>query len=189
MTNLFIALPPPPPPQKKKKKKSRRPVKAALAAASEHLAGLLPLHLVYSQAHETAIEVCHLLWWQQVYWCILFNLTIINKEIPRKVYLSLSHVSTHSEVFFFFFHLSATWQDWAWSVGCNPFSITSQGWHISQFQSDTIARSYIITTLEESIQLVNSAVHLLLMERTSILSCSFVTNEQYNVSFKFIQTQ
>lgn len=39
----------------------RRPIKAALAAASEHLAGLLPLHLVYSQAHETAIEVCHTL--------------------------------------------------------------------------------------------------------------------------------
>ena len=52
----FIYCAPP-----KKKKKSRRPVKAALAAASEHLAGLLPLHLVYSQAHETAIEVCHLL--------------------------------------------------------------------------------------------------------------------------------
>lgn len=39
--------------------KIRRPIKAALAAASEHLAGLLPLHLVYSQAHGTAIEVCH----------------------------------------------------------------------------------------------------------------------------------
>ncbi|KAJ9692982.1 hypothetical protein PVL29_011900 [Vitis rotundifolia] len=94
----------------------RRPIKAALAAASEHLAGLLPLHLVYSQAHETAIE------------------------------------------------------DWAWSVGCNPLSITSQGWHISQFQSDTVARSYIITTLEESIQLVNSAIHRLVMEHTSILT-------------------
>ncbi|XP_044471632.1 uncharacterized protein LOC123200512 isoform X2 [Mangifera indica] len=91
----------------------RMPVKAALAAVSEHMAGLLPLHLVYSHAHETAIE------------------------------------------------------DWIWSVGCNPFSITSQGWHISQFQSDTIARSYIITTLDESIQVVNSAIHLLLMERTS----------------------
>lgn len=91
----------------------RRPIKAALAAVSEHLAGLLPLHLVYSQAHETAIE------------------------------------------------------DWIWSVGCNPLSITSQGWHTSQFQSDTIARSYILTTLEESIQLVNSAIHLLVMERTS----------------------
>ncbi|KAL8470183.1 hypothetical protein ACS0TY_032885 [Phlomoides rotata] len=91
----------------------RRPTKAALAAVSEHIAGLLPLHLVYSQAHETAIE------------------------------------------------------DWIWSVGCNPLSVTSQGWHISQFQSDTIARSYILTTLEESIQLVNSAVHHLVMERTS----------------------
>ncbi|XP_050223002.1 uncharacterized protein LOC126673079 [Mercurialis annua] len=91
----------------------RRPIKAALAAVSEHLAGLLPLHIVYSHAHETAIE------------------------------------------------------DWIWSVGCNPFSITSRGWHISQFQSDTIARSYIITTLEESIQLVNSAIRRLLMERTS----------------------
>ncbi|KAF3436695.1 hypothetical protein FNV43_RR19442 [Rhamnella rubrinervis] len=91
----------------------RRPIKAALAAASEHLAGLLPLHLVYSQAHETAIE------------------------------------------------------DWMWSVGCNPYSFTSQGWYISQFQSDTIARSYIITTLEESIQMVNSAIRLFVIERTT----------------------
>ncbi|XP_068477115.1 uncharacterized protein [Phaseolus vulgaris] len=94
----------------------RQPIKAAVAATAEHLAGLLPLHLVYGQAHETAIE------------------------------------------------------DWLWSVGCNPFSITSQGWHISQFQSDSIARSYVITALEESIQLVNSAINLLLMERTSILT-------------------
>ncbi|MBA0795294.1 hypothetical protein Gohar_006166, partial [Gossypium harknessii] len=93
----------------------RRPIKPALAAVSEHLAGLLPLQLVYSHAHGTAIE------------------------------------------------------DWIWSVGCNPFSITSQGWQISKFQSDTIARSYIISTLEESIKLVNSAMHLLLWERTSIL--------------------
>lgn len=91
----------------------RRPIKAALAATSEHLAGLLPLHLVYSQAHEMAVE------------------------------------------------------DWIWSVGCNPLSITSPGWHISRFQSDTIARSYIITSLEESIQLVNSAVRLLTKQHTS----------------------
>ncbi|KAA3471615.1 transmembrane protein [Gossypium australe] len=63
----------------------------------------------------------------------------------------------------------AVMHDWIWSVGCNPFSITSQGWQISKFQSDTIARSYIISTLEESIKLVNSAMHLLLWERTSIL--------------------
>ncbi|KAA3471614.1 transmembrane protein [Gossypium australe] len=35
----------------------RRPIKPALAAVSEHLAGLLPLQLVYSHAHGTAIEV------------------------------------------------------------------------------------------------------------------------------------
>lgn len=91
----------------------RRPIKAAIAAASEHIAGLVPLHLVYSHAHESAAE------------------------------------------------------DWIWSVGCNPYSITSQGWNISQFQSDTIARSYIITTLEESIQAVNSVVNRLSLERTS----------------------
>ncbi|XP_010545474.1 PREDICTED: uncharacterized protein LOC104817833 isoform X2 [Tarenaya hassleriana] len=91
----------------------RSPVKAALAAVAEHLAGLLPLHLVHSQAHESAIE------------------------------------------------------EWTWSVGCNPFSITSQGWRPSQFQSDTIARNYIITALEESIQSVNSAIHLLMQERTT----------------------
>lgn len=60
-------------------------------------------------------------------------------------------------------------QDWLWSVGCNPLSMTSQGWHISKFQSDTIARSYIITALEESLQMVNSAIHRLVMERTCIL--------------------
>ncbi|KAH7848402.1 hypothetical protein Vadar_002330 [Vaccinium darrowii] len=91
----------------------RRPIKPALAAVAEHLAGLVPLHLVYSHAHETAIE------------------------------------------------------DWIWSVGCNPLSVTSQGWHISQFQSDTIARSYILTALEESILLVNAAIHLLVVEQTS----------------------
>ena len=38
----------------------RRPIKAALAAVAEHLSGLVPLHLVYSHGHETAIEVCYM---------------------------------------------------------------------------------------------------------------------------------
>ncbi|XP_028770221.1 uncharacterized protein LOC114727689 isoform X2 [Neltuma alba] len=109
----------------------RQPIKAAVAAAAEHLAGLLPLHLVYSQAHESAIE------------------------------------------------------DWTWSVGCNPLSITSQGWHISQFQSDSVARSYIITTLEESIQLVNSAIHLLLMERTNEKTFKIFKSQEYDLVNKY----
>ncbi|XP_027357760.1 uncharacterized protein LOC113867036 isoform X2 [Abrus precatorius] len=109
----------------------RQPIKAAVAATAEHLAGLLPLHLVYGQAHETAIE------------------------------------------------------DWLWSVGCNPFSITSQGWHISQFQSDSIARSYIITTLEESIELVNSAIHLLLMERTTEKTFVIFQSQEHELVNKY----
>ncbi|CAL1408617.1 unnamed protein product [Linum trigynum] len=109
----------------------RRPIKAALAAVSEHLAGLLPLHLVYSHAHETAIE------------------------------------------------------DWIWSAGCNPFSITSQGWDISQFHLDTIARSYIITTLEESLQLVNSAIRSLLMERTSKSTYKLFHSEEKELVNKY----
>ncbi|KAL3036263.1 hypothetical protein AAZX31_01G000800 [Glycine max] len=109
----------------------RQPIKAAVAATAEHLAGLLPLHLVYGQAHETAIE------------------------------------------------------DWLWSVGCNPFSITSQGWHLSQFQSDSIARSYVITTLEESIQLVNSAIHLLLMERTTEKTFRIFQSQEHELVNKY----
>ncbi|XP_058068629.1 uncharacterized protein LOC131217681 isoform X2 [Magnolia sinica] len=105
----------------------RRPIKAALAATAEHLAGVLPLHLVYSQAHETAVE------------------------------------------------------DWIWSAGCNPLSITSQGWLVSKFQSDTIARSYITTALEESIQLVNAAVRLLVMERTTAQTFKLFKSKEHEL--------
>lgn len=91
----------------------RAPIKAAIAASAEHLAGLLPLHLTYNHAHETAIE------------------------------------------------------NWVWSVGCNPLSVTSQGWQISRFSSDAIARSYILTSLEESVQTLNTAIHSLFLERTT----------------------
>ncbi|XP_004513127.1 uncharacterized protein [Cicer arietinum] len=109
----------------------RQPIKPAVAATAEHLAGLLPLHLVYGQAHETAME------------------------------------------------------DWIWSVGCSPFSATSQGWHISQFQSDSIARSYVITTLEESIQLVNSAIHRLLMERTTQNTFMIFQSQEHELVNKY----
>uniref|UniRef100_A0A1J3G1V8 DUF7906 domain-containing protein n=1 Tax=Noccaea caerulescens TaxID=107243 RepID=A0A1J3G1V8_NOCCA len=109
----------------------RNPVKAAMASVAEHLAGLLPLHLVHSVAHQSAIE------------------------------------------------------DWTWSVGCNPFSITSQGWQLSQFQSDTIARSYMITALEESIQAVNSGIHLLRLERTNEKSFKLFQSRQRELMNKY----
>ncbi|CAN6244295.1 unnamed protein product [Urochloa humidicola] len=91
----------------------RKPDKAAIAATAEYISGLLPSHLVYSHAHETAVE------------------------------------------------------DWTWSVGCNPLSITSHGWQLSQFQQDAIGRNYIITSVEESIQIVNSAIQRLITERAT----------------------
>lgn len=109
----------------------RSPVKAAMASVAEHLAGMLPLQLVYSVAHESAIE------------------------------------------------------DWTWSVGCNPFSTTSQGWQISQFQSDTIARSYMITALEESIQAVNSGIHLLRLERTNEKSFKIFKSRERELMNKY----
>ncbi|CAN6485677.1 unnamed protein product [Victoria cruziana] len=109
----------------------RLPIKAALAATAEHLAGLLPLHLVYSNAHESAVE------------------------------------------------------DWIWSVGCNPYSVTSQGWLASQFQSDTIARSYIVTALDESLQLINSAIRLLLMERTTAQSFKLFKSQEQSLVYKY----
>ncbi|AQK70816.1 hypothetical protein ZEAMMB73_Zm00001d016452 [Zea mays] len=91
----------------------RKPVKAAIAATAEYVSGLLPPHLVYSHAHETAIE------------------------------------------------------DWTWSVGCNPSAVTSEGSQLSEFQQDVIARNYIITSVEESIQVINSAIQQLVIERTT----------------------
>jgi len=58
-------------------------------------------------------------------------------------------------------------------VGCNPSAITSQGSQLSEFQQDVIARNYIITSVEESIQVVNSAIQQLVKERTSILTIDY----------------
>ncbi|KAL3688199.1 hypothetical protein R1sor_014508 [Riccia sorocarpa] len=89
-----------------------QPSKAAIAAVAEHLSGIMPSEVTYSQAHENAIH------------------------------------------------------DWTWSVGAHPFSSTSSGWRVSNFQNDAIARSYIVTAFDESVRLMNSAVELLANERT-----------------------
>ena len=54
-------------------------------------------------------------------------------------------------------------------MGCNPLSVSSEGWRLSEFQQDVIARNYIITAVEESILVVNSAIQRLKTERASIL--------------------
>lgn len=54
-------------------------------------------------------------------------------------------------------------------MGCNTLSVSSKGWQLSEFQQDVIARNYIITAVEESIRVVNSAIQRLRTERESIL--------------------
>ncbi|VAI39240.1 unnamed protein product [Triticum turgidum subsp. durum] len=69
----------------------RKPVKAAIAASAEYVSGLLPSHLAYSSAHETASE------------------------------------------------------DWTWSVGCNPLSISSkaeQGFKIFKTKESGMVEKY-----------------------------------------------
>ncbi|KAH7437926.1 hypothetical protein KP509_05G095700 [Ceratopteris richardii] len=90
-----------------------RPLKDAVAAVAEHVAGLMPSHFTFSNAHENAD------------------------------------------------------QDWKWAVGSHPFSNMASGWHVSSFQSDAIARSYIVSTLDESIETMNEAIKRLVKEQTS----------------------
>ncbi|KAG0625344.1 hypothetical protein M758_2G047100 [Ceratodon purpureus] len=89
-----------------------RPMKAAVAAVGEHLAGLVETQLTYSHAHQN------------------------------------------------------TAQDWTWVAGSHILSCTTKGYQVSSFQSDAIARSYMVTALDESIETVNAAISLLSKEGT-----------------------
>jgi hypothetical protein len=91
-----------------------RPVKAAVAAVAEHLAGLVETQLTYSHAHQN------------------------------------------------------TAQDWTWVAGSHILSCTSKGYEVSSFQTDAVARSYMVTALDESIQTINAGISLLSKEGTCI---------------------
>jgi hypothetical protein len=53
-----------------------------------------------------------------------------------------------------------------WVTGSHIGSCTAKGWEVSAFQSDTVARSYLVTTLDESIETVNAGINLLAKEGT-----------------------
>ncbi|CAM6068450.1 unnamed protein product [Sphagnum tenellum] len=89
-----------------------QPLKQAVAAVAEHLAGLVPTQVTYSHAHQNSA------------------------------------------------------QDWMWVTGSHIGSCTAKGWEVSAFQSDTVARSYLVTTLDESILTVNAGINLLAKEGT-----------------------
>lgn len=77
-------------------------------------------------------------------------------------------------------HLGSGWQDWTWSTGCHPFSSTGWGSELSQLHRDALARSYIVTALDESIAVVNEAIEILAKEQTRMSPAFF--NRYYNMS-------
>lgn len=54
-------------------------------------------------------------------------------------------------------------------AGSHFLSSTSKGSAVSVFQNDAVARSYMVTMLDESIELVNAAIALLNKEQTCML--------------------
>ena len=64
--------------------------------------------------------------------------------------------------------------DWTWSIGANPFSLTSPGWKISQPQRDALHRTYILDSVDLSIEMVNHGIRLLQGVSPSDRSFDFV---------------
>eukprot|EP00850_Spirogloea_muscicola_P014610 SM000106S13958 [mRNA] locus=s106:206971:214925:+ [translate_table: standard] len=72
--------------------------------------------------------------------------------VPRQLSYSHEHASTS--------------QSWLWSVGPHATSATAAGHTLSQFELDTVPRSYIVTALDDSVEDVNAAVAMLAREDT-----------------------
>eukprot|EP00850_Spirogloea_muscicola_P002609 SM000010S04247 [mRNA] locus=s10:531434:539424:+ [translate_table: standard] len=72
--------------------------------------------------------------------------------VPRQLSYSHEHASTS--------------QSWLWSVGPHATSATAAGHTLSQFELDTVPRSYIVTALDDSVEDVNAAVAMLASEDT-----------------------
>eukprot|EP00271_Cylindrocystis_brebissonii_P006328 TRINITY_DN19063_c0_g1_i1.p1 TRINITY_DN19063_c0_g1~~TRINITY_DN19063_c0_g1_i1.p1 ORF type:complete len:958 (+),score=258.02 TRINITY_DN19063_c0_g1_i1:129-3002(+) len=57
-------------------------------------------------------------------------------------------------------------EDWRWSVGGHPLSATCREGKLTAFQHDAVARSFILTALDESVAEVNAGIALLAKEPT-----------------------
>lgn len=67
--------------------------------------------------------------------------------------------------------------DWTWSIGANPFSITSPGWKISQAQKDALHRTYFLDVIDLSIERVNHGIELLESVESSERSFEYVQKQ------------
>ncbi|KAI0504607.1 hypothetical protein KFK09_015559 [Dendrobium nobile] len=99
-----------------------------------------------------------------IFWFIHNDPVLVDKHYQARA-LSDMVIVVQSDKAVWESHLQCNGKPIAWDL--SPLSITSQGWHLSLFQTDAIARSYIITALEESIQTVNGVIHRLVLEQTT----------------------
>ena len=53
-------------------------------------------------------------------------------------------------------------------AGSHILSCTAKGYEVSSFQTDAVARSYMVTSLDESIATINAGISLLSKEGTCI---------------------
>jgi hypothetical protein len=90
----------------------RDPVKAAVAAVTEHIGGVLPAH--------------------------------VNYNIPR----------------------GRVEEDWLWSVGAHPFSVTAAGTSLARSHHDAVHRTYVLTALDASAARINQGIATLAEEDT-----------------------
>ncbi len=59
-------------------------------------------------------------------------------------------------------------QNWLWSVGDNPLSYMSQHTYFSAVHRDIMFRNYLVSTINDSIEVINEGVALLLSQKTNI---------------------
>jgi hypothetical protein len=57
-------------------------------------------------------------------------------------------------------------QEWLWSVGDSPLSHTSHGLHFGSLHQDLIARNYIVSALEQSLNTSDNVIEMLHAART-----------------------
>lgn len=60
------------------------------------------------------------------------------------------------------------YQNWMWSVGDSPFSYTSSQYTFSEIHKDITFRNYIVTSLSDSLQIVNEGAAILANLKTNL---------------------
>jgi len=85
---------------------------------------------------------------------------------------------------------SRAYQNWLWSVGDNPLSYTSQHFFFSEIHRDIAFRNYIVTALNDSVEIINEGVNLLLSQKTNMENAAAIDLLYLtNISSTYLRTK